>query len=83
MELLEEILIEVAMIVAVVVAVACLAHLLQLTIREQLYLWRTRREGTDDSNGYVHSPASQTQSIGPKKPLAQRDTAVTLREKRA
>ncbi len=53
MELFGEIVIEVIMIAAVVTAIACLAHLLRLSVKERRYLRRLRREQTPPMSAVV------------------------------
>jgi hypothetical protein len=72
MMLLAEIGIEILMIVAVVVGVAALAHLLQLSVREQLYLRRLRQNASAAASTFV--------TRGSK---AGRKALVVLRETRA
>jgi hypothetical protein len=59
MLLLEEMLIEILMIAAVVVAVGALVHLLQLSVREQVYLRRLRRDREASESTLVTSPQPQ------------------------
>ena len=59
MMLLGEIVVEVAMIAAVVVAVGALLHLLQLSVREQVYLRRQRLTRRAAESALVTLPAPQ------------------------
>ena len=70
--LLEEIAIEILMIVAVVVAVGSLARLLQLSVRERVYLRRFRRQLVSQSHPLARPP----QTARPR-----RDAAEALRER--
>ncbi len=81
MLLLEEIGVEIAMIVAVVVAVLCLAYLTQLSIREQVYLWRLRRERASSDSGVVTSPRHRERRSAEAAP--QNDRAAVRRERHA
>ena len=78
MLLFGEIVVEIAMIAAVIVAVACLAHLLQLSIREQLYLRRQRSERTAEAWGQLSTPAPRRAAS--RTVTVQRSTGV-LRQK--
>jgi hypothetical protein len=78
MLLFGEIVVEIAMIAAVIVAVACLAHLLQLSIREQLYLRRQRSERTAEAWGQLSTPAPRR--TAPRTVPVQRSSTM-LREK--
>jgi hypothetical protein len=59
MLLFAEIVIEVLMIAAVVVAVGALVHLLQLSVREQVYLRSLRRDRETAETALVTSPKPQ------------------------
>jgi hypothetical protein len=81
MLLLEEIVVEIAMIVAVIVAVGCLTYLLQLSVREHVYLRRLRRRS--EAATLVRVDVKRPQS-GPSEAVrTRRDAAVVWREKRA
>jgi hypothetical protein len=81
MFLLEEIVLEIAMIAAVVVAVVCLAYLLQVSVREQAYLRRLRRERETAESALVTCPRPQDRRTAKAAPRS--DRAAALREKRA
>jgi hypothetical protein len=76
MFLLEEIGVEIAMIAAVIVAVLCLAYLTQLSIREQVYLWRLRRGRGSVQSGVVPSPKREVRS--PAEGAAKSDGTAVL-----
>jgi hypothetical protein len=78
MLLFGEIVVEIAMIAAVIVAVACLAHLLQLSIREQLYLRQRRSERAAEAWGQLRTPVPR--AAAQRTVPIQRNTRV-LREK--
>ena len=80
MMLAEEILVEILMIAAVVLSVTCLAHLLQLSVREQIYLRRLRHDRDGASSTLVTSPPPQRRT--PQAARAGRATAGALRETR-
>jgi hypothetical protein len=79
MLLLGEIGIEIVMIAAVIVAVGCLAHLLQLSIREQVYLRRLRGRQSEASGlaGSQQPPRRQP----PTAQTVKRDAPFALRQK--
>jgi Tfp pilus assembly protein PilV len=79
MFLVEEILIEVAMIAAVIVAIACLAYLLQVSVRERVYLRRRERERWQARSAMIQVFAKPS---GSGRPDPASD-ASPLREKRA
>jgi hypothetical protein len=79
MFLVEEIIIEVAMIAAVIIAVACLAYLLQVSVRERVYLRRHERERRRARSAMIQVFAKPSGSGRP----AQASDASPLREKRA
>ena len=79
MFLVEEIIVEVAMIAAVIVAVACLAYLLQVSVRERVYLRRREPERRQARSAMIHVFAEPSAS---RRPGPDSD-ASPLREKRA
>jgi hypothetical protein len=82
MFLIGEIAVEILMIVAVVVAIACLAYVLQGSLREQVYLRRLQRERREARSALLHvfGKPSASRTAAPRE---SRDASAPLREKRA
>jgi hypothetical protein len=82
MFLLEEIGVEIAMIAAVIVAVLCLAYLTQLTIREQVYLRRLRRNRRSREHVGVSLARPEERRSAMPMVTARQDRTAVLRRKR-
>jgi hypothetical protein len=83
--LIEEIMIEVLMVAAVVGGIVCLAYLLQVTVRERVYLRRVERERREARTALVRWSwlDGRTQNSTPDRNGRSADAASVLREKRA